>query len=97
MYFFIDYAFLHGFPKEHTRPLYRQMPFFGYFMFLTAFLAMRDLSDVFLRIILIHLYDVNGFNKIKVITQVWDTITTIMFIYGIILIIKKIQLHKSDS
>jgi len=97
MYFFIDYAFLHGFPKEHTRPLYRQMPFFGYFMFLTAFLAMRDLSDVILRIILIHLYDVNGFNKIKVITQVWDTITTIMFIYGIILIIKKIQLHKSDS
>ena len=93
MYFFIDYAFLRGFPKEHTRPLYRQMPFFKYFMFLTAFLALRDLSDVFLRIFLIHLYDVEGFNKIKIITQVWDTLTTFMFVYGIILIIKNIHLH----
>ncbi len=97
MYFFIDYAFLHGFPKEHTRPLYRQMPFFRYFMLLTAFLALRDLSDVFLRIFLIHLYDVEGFNKIKVITHVWDTLTTVIFIYGIILIIKKIQLHIKNS
>jgi len=39
---------------------------------------------------------VEGFNKISIITLVWSMITTIMFIYGIILIIKKIQIHKTD-
>ncbi|MCX6287139.1 MAG: hypothetical protein NTY96_08490 [Bacteroidetes bacterium] len=96
MYFFIDYAYLHGVPKEHTRLVYRQMPYIRYFMFLTSFLALRDFSDILLRIHLIHFYDVKGFNKISIITQVWSTITTIMFIYGIILIIKKIQIHKTD-
>ena len=56
MYFFIDYAFLHGIPKDHTRVVYRQMPFFRYFMLLTAFLAFRDFSDILLRIFLIHFY-----------------------------------------
>jgi len=93
MYFFIDYAFLHGVPKEHTRVVYRQKEIFRYFIYLTSFLAVRDFIDILLRIFLIHLYDVEGFNKIKVITQIWNTVTTIMFIYGIILIIKKIQLH----
>ncbi len=95
MYFFIDYAFLHGVPKDHTRVVYRQMPFFRYFMLLTGFLAFRDFSDAFLRIFLIHHYDVEGFNKIKVITQIWNTVTTFIFVYGIIIIIKKIQLHKT--
>ncbi|MCX6242830.1 MAG: hypothetical protein NTX43_13585 [Bacteroidetes bacterium] len=97
MYFFIDYAFLHGVPKTRTKVLYHQMPYFRYFMLLTGFLAFRDLSDTFLRIFLIHHYDVEGFNKIKVITQVWNTMTTVMFVYGIILIIKKIQFHKNTS
>jgi len=97
MYFFIDYAFLHGIPKDHTRVVYRQMPFFRYFMLLTAFLAFRDFSDILLRIFLIHLYDVEGFNRIKVITQIWNTATTVMFIYGIILIVKKIQIHGKHS
>ncbi len=97
MYFFIDYAFLHGVPKTHTRVLYSQMPYFRYFMLLTGFLAFRDLSDILLRIFLIHHYDVQGFNTIKIITQVWNTLTTIMFVYGIILIIKQIQLHKKPS
>ena len=66
MYFFIDYAFLHGVPKDRTRVLYHQMPFIKYFMLLTGFLALRDLTDIFLRIFLIHHYDVEGFNKIKV-------------------------------
>lgn len=96
MFFFIDYAFLHGVPKGRSRLLYHQKPFFSYFMFLTGFLALRDLADTFLRIFLIHLYDVEGFNKIKVITQIWNTMTTIMFVYGIILIIKKIQLNKTS-
>jgi hypothetical protein len=69
MSFFIDYADLHGVPKDNSRILYRQMPFFRYFILLTGFLALRDLSDYFLRIFLIHLYDVKGFNKIKIITQ----------------------------
>ena len=97
MYFFIDYAFLHGVPKTRTKVLYHQMPYFRYFMLLTGFLAFRDLSDTFLRIFLIHHSDVEGFNKIKVITQVWNTMTTVMFVYGIILIIKKIQFHKNTS
>ena len=97
MYFFIDYAFLHGVPKEHTRVVYRQKEIFRYFIYLTSFLAVRDFIDIFLRIFLIHLYDVQGFNKIKVITQVWNTVTTVMFIYGIILIIKKIQLHAKNT
>jgi hypothetical protein len=97
MYFFIDYAFLHGIPKDHTRVVYRQMPFFRYFMLLTTFLAFRDFSDILLRIFMIHLYDVEGFNRIKVITQIWNTATTVMFIYGILLIVKKIQIHGKHS
>ncbi len=97
MYFFIDYAFLHGIPKDHTRVVYRQMPFFRYFMLLTAFLAFRDFSDILLRIFLIHFYDVEGFNRIKVITQIWNTATTVMFVYGIILIVNKIQNHGKHS
>ncbi len=97
MYFFIDYAYLQGVPKDHSRALYRQMPFFKYFMFLTMFLAFRDLSDIFLRITLIHLYGVEGFNKISLITQIWGYATTFMFVYGIILIIKKIQIYKHNS
>jgi hypothetical protein len=95
MFFFIDYAYLQGVPKERTRKLYSQMPYFKYFMFLTAFLALRDLADIFLRVILIHIYDVPGFNKIKIITQIWNTVTSILFVYGIILIIK--QIHKAPA
>lgn len=97
MFFFIDYAYLQGIPRDHTRSLYSSKQFFKYFMLLTGFLAVRDLSDIFLRISLILLYDVEGFNKIKIITQIWNTITTILFIYGIIFIIKKIQLHSTNS
>ena len=95
MYFFIDYAYLQGVPKDSSRQLYRQMPFLKYFMLLTGFLAFRDLSDIFLRIFLIHLYDVEGFNLIKIITQIWSFVTMFMFVFGIILIIKQIQLHYS--
>ncbi|MEI7492520.1 MAG: VC0807 family protein [Bacteroidota bacterium] len=96
MYFFIDYAYLHGIPKERSKPLYSGMPFFRYFMLLTGYLALQDLSDIFLRIGLIHIYGVNGFNTIKMISQVWGTATTALFVYFIILIIKRIQ-HHSDN
>jgi hypothetical protein len=97
MYFFIDYSYLNGVPKSESRSLYMQKPFFRYFIYLTLFMTFRELSDIFLRIFLIHLYDVEGFNKIKVITQIWNMLTTIMFVYGIILIIKQIHKHQSTS
>jgi hypothetical protein len=97
MYFFIDYSYLNGVPKSESRSLYMQKPFFRYFIYLTLFMTFRELSDIFLRISLIHLYDVEGFNKIKVITQIWNMLTTIMFVYGIILIIKQIHKHQSTS
>jgi len=93
MLFFIDYSYLNGVPKSESRSLYIQNPFFRYFIFLTVFMIFRDLADIFLRIFLIHLYDVQGFNKIKVITQIWNMLTTALFIYGIILIIKQIHHH----
>ncbi len=96
LYFFIDYAYLHGVPKERTRVLYREMPYFRYFLFLTIFLAARDFINIMLRIFLIRHYDVAGYNKISVITQVWSTLTTVMFIYGIFLIIRKIQSLKAN-
>ncbi|MEI8007679.1 MAG: VC0807 family protein [Bacteroidota bacterium] len=96
MYFFIDYAYLHGIPKERTRPLYSGVPFFRYFMLLTGFLALQDISYIFLRISLIHVYGVSGFNTIKMITQIWGTATTALFVYFIILIIKRIQ-HNADN
>ena len=91
MIFFIDYAYLHGVPKIESRSLYSRMPFFRYLMLLTGFLALRDLSEIFLRVFLIHLYNVEGFNLIKIITQIWSIITTVIFVYGIIFINKKIQ------
>jgi hypothetical protein len=97
MLFFIDYSYLNGVPKSESRSLYMQKPFFRYFIFLTLFMTFRDLADIFLRIFLIHLYDVEGFNKIKVITQIWNMLTTFMFVYGIILIIKQIHKHQSTS
>lgn len=97
MFFFIDYSYLNGVPKSESRSLYMQKPFFRYFIFLTLFMTFRDLADIFLRIFLIHLYDVEGFNKIKVITQIWNMLTTFMFVYGIILIIKQIHKHQSTS
>ncbi|MEI6574604.1 MAG: VC0807 family protein [Bacteroidota bacterium] len=90
MFFFIDYAYLQGVPKAHSRVLYKQNPLFKYFFYLTTFLVFRDLSDIFLRLLLINVYGVDGFSKIKIITQVWDTIMTVLFVYGIIFIIKKI-------
>jgi hypothetical protein len=95
MLFFIDYSYLNGVPKSESRSLYIQKPFFRYFIFLTLFMTFRDLADIFLRVFLIHLYDVDGFNKIKVITQIWNMLTTALFIYGIILIIKQIHHHQN--
>lgn len=104
MYFFIDYAFLHGVPKDHSRALYHTMPFFKYFMLLTLFLAGRDLFDAFLRIFLINYFDAEGvnnigeaFNKIKVVTQVSSIVTTVMFVYGILWIVKKIEQHVKQT
>ena len=104
MYFFIDYAFLHGVPKDHSRALYHTKPFFRYFMLLTLFLAGRDLFDACMRIFLINYLDVEGinnigeaFNKIKVITQVWNLATTVMFVYGILWIVKKIGQHSKNT
>jgi hypothetical protein len=94
MIFFIDYSYLNGVPKSESRSLYLQKPFFRYFIYLTLFMTFRDLADIFLRVFLIHLYDVDGFNKIKVITQIWNILTTSMFVYGIIFIIKKIHHHQ---
>jgi hypothetical protein len=97
MFFFIDYAYLHGIPKDHTRALYREKPFFRYFMLLTGFLALQDFLDIVLRIWLIRVYDVAGFNTIKIYTQIWGTASTILFVYLIIQIIKKIQQHTDNQ
>lgn len=104
MYFFIDYAFLHGVPKDHSRALYHSQPFFKYFMLLTLFLAGRDFFDACLRIFLINFLDAEGannigaaFNKIKIITQIWSLAMTVIFVYGILWIVKKIEQHSKET
>ncbi|OEF99908.1 hypothetical protein BHF71_07300 [Vulcanibacillus modesticaldus] len=97
MYFFIDYAYLRGIPREESYQLYRKKEIFPYFQYLTAFFAFRDILQAVIKIFLIKRYGVDGFEYILLIMKITSWVFTGLMFLGIYYIIRKINEYVREN
>lgn len=93
MYFFIDYAYAKGIPREKSRGLYGSPRYLHYFVKFTLFLCFRELIAILVKSAMIKQMGIKGFNAILVTNTVLNYIFTAVMIMYIMYIIK--QIHKS--
>lgn len=93
MYFFIDYAYAKGIPREKSRGLYGSPRYLHYFVKFTLFLCLRELIAILVKSAMIKQMGIKGFNAILVTNTVLNYIFTAVMIMYIMYIIK--QIHKS--
>lgn len=91
MYFFIDYAFARGIPREHSRKRFRQPENFHYFNEFTLFLLSREIVLIAILTFLIEEYGVNGYNTIQITSSVISYIFLGLTVLYVIYIVKKIK------
>lgn len=91
MYFFIDYAYIQGFPRESTRKLYLRKDLFPYFQYFTGFFVLRDFENILLKTYLIRKLGVEGFNQISIIMSINNYIFSGIMVMIILFIAKKIK------
>lgn len=91
MYFFIDYAFARGIPRERTRKLYRLPENFHYFNEFTLFLLSREIVEIAVLSFLIEEYGVGGYNTIQITSSVISYVFLGLTVLYVIYIAKKIK------
>lgn len=91
MYFFIDYAYSRGVPREHSRALYGSKDNFHYFYKFTAFLMLREVASIVVKSAMIGQLGVAGFNRIQLASSVINYTFTALMVMLIIHILKRIH------
>lgn len=91
MYFFIDYAYLQGYPRKESERFFRSRELFPHFQFYTALLALKSMASLILRTWCIRTYGVDGFSRITVIMTVNDWMFSGLTILYVLFIVRKIQ------
>jgi hypothetical protein len=91
MYFFIDYAYLQGHPREKTCKLYKTKGLFKYFQLFSGLFVVKGFLDAALKTCLINIYGVEGYNQMVIITNVVGVIFAIITISFVAYIVKKIK------
>lgn len=94
MYFFIDYAYAKGIPRENSRALYSSPRFFHYFVKFTLFLCLRELIVIIVKSGMITRMGIGGFNTILITNTVLNYIFTAFMIMYIMYIVKQIAKDK---
>jgi len=97
MYFFIDYAFAKGVPREKSRVLYRLPNNFHYFIKFTLFLILREIVVIVVKSTMIKELGVDGFNSIQITTSVINYAFTALTIVFVIYIIKHTKSAEDSS
>lgn len=88
LYFFIDYAYARGVPREQSRALYRAPQHFHHFVKFTLFLCFRELVVIIVKSVMIKKMGVEGFNSIQVTTTMLNYAFTVLMVFYIIYIVK---------
>jgi hypothetical protein len=91
IYFFIDYAFSRGVPREKSAALYKAPENFHHFFKFTLFLILREAVVIVVKSSMIKSLGVEGFNQIQVTTTTINYAFTALMIFYIIRIIKMVK------
>ena len=97
MFFFIDYAYAKGVPRESSKALYRSSGNFHYFVKFTLFLILREVVVIVVKTMMINTMGVEGFNAIQITTSVINYIFTALTVLFVIYILKKIAAGKKSK
>ncbi len=91
LYFFIDYAYISGFPRENSYKLYTKKELNPYFYYLTFFFALRDFIQAGTKAWLIQIYGVEGFDHVLMIMKILGWTFTGLTFLVIAYIVNKIN------
>jgi len=94
LYFFIDYAFARGVPREESRALYCSPKHFHHFIKFTLFLCARELVAISIKSVMIKNMGIEGFNAIQVSSTVLNYVFTALMIYYVIYIVRQVAKDK---
>jgi hypothetical protein len=96
IYFFIDYAYSRGVPRDRSRALYRSKANFHYFYKFTAFLMLREAAAIVVKTGMIERLGVAGFNRIQLASSVINYAFTGLLVLFVIYILRHID-HTDPS
>lgn len=91
IFFFIDYAFAKGIPRDKSRAVYRAPENFHHFIKFTLFLILREIIVIVVKTTMINEMGVEGFNAIQITTSVINYAFTGLTIFYVIYILKHIK------
>lgn len=91
MYFFIDYAFAKGIPREKSKVLYRKPKNYPYFVKLTILLTLREVVLVTVLSYIIIEKGVDGFNTFQATNSVLGYIFMGLTVLYVIYIAKNLE------
>ena len=91
IFFFIDYAYAKGIPRERSRTLYRAPENFHHFIKFTLFLILREIVVIIVKTSMIKELGVDGFNAIQITTSVINYTFTGLTIFYVVYILKHIK------
>ncbi|WP_299451354.1 hypothetical protein [uncultured Pigmentiphaga sp.] len=66
IFFFIDYAHRMGMPRDRAKQLYGHSVNIGHFYKFTAFLMLREVATILVRVVVLLLYGVDGYNQLNI-------------------------------
>lgn len=89
IYFFIDYAYSKGIPREKSRKLYGAPKHFQKFINFTLFLCLREVIVIVVKSVMIKRLGVEGFPAIQLTNTILNYIFTAIMIVYIMYIIKQ--------
>lgn len=91
VYFFIDYAYARGVPREQSRALYCSPDHFHHFFKFTLFLCFRELVVIIVKSVMIKELGIEGFNTIQVTSTVFNYVFTAFMVAYIMYIVKQVS------
>lgn len=91
LYFFVDYSFAKGIPREQSFSLYRSAENYRHIVRFTWFLVLREVVVGSVKSFLILEKGIEGFNTIQLTSSVLGYAFTGMTIYYVVYIIKNLK------
>jgi hypothetical protein len=91
IYFFIDYAYSKGVPRERSRAIYGHPRNLRNFYAFTAFLMLREAAAVVVKVPMIERLGVAGFNQIQLAGSAINYVFTGLMIVYVIYILKHVD------
>jgi len=97
LYFFIDYAYSRGVPRDRSAALYTAPGNMHHFYKFTLFLILREVVVIVVKTAMIKSLGIEGFNQIQVTTTTINYAFTALMVYYIIYIIRQVKPPKNAA